>query len=303
MPPALSAVRVVGSLAVFVELFPRAERAHLAWVAPDAWGEGHVRGPGWGTDGPVGAWGAWVDGVLARLRSASGAADLVALGDRAGAWGYLPDYVCARPQPIPQAARAFKDEALVRVLAAAGPDWAPAVALPVPFAPAPGAPPARWDYDRLCRGLTEGLAEALWHERAALGSEYLPLREAIDALRDGARARRGWTPARRDARRTELLEALEARWRDGDAMPRAASLWHGAVVEGLGGLLIQARATPLAWARLPDARALVARVALARALRTEDAAEAFAWAESCLAGGLAVHAPPPESDPPRPGAV
>lgn len=294
----LHAVRVLHRLVVLLDQSP-ADRPAVRWITPHAWGSG--RGP-FVTPGhePGERFEGWADEV----------ARDVARGAGSGSFG---NYV-SHPQSIGFRAPFGSDADELRAVDRAQEFVRAALGGPAPgqrhvvrvapaFVPPPDlAPHASGKgvaYTPFCRGLVEGLVDLLADEEAALGGNYPRLRAALEGLFETATLRRGWTGKDRDARRVGLLNRLKPAYRDPLDLSDPAGLWVVAVSSDLGPLLYRANQGRL-WDDDREERGLllavpmqrlVARVGLARAIRTEDPAEAFAWAEGRLREGLRAHLP------------
>lgn len=265
-----TAVRVMGGLVVLAVDRPAQRRIDVRFLAPGAWGDGVWLSP------------AMLKGtaVSFEARASRAALDVWAGKGALAAGGYDRTRVeTRRPMGGPGAWNATLSEALGEVQRVGL--TRRFVGLPAAF-PLPALAAEVGDgglsFAAVCRGATEALAGALDEEHAALGAEHGPLRDALARLHEGA--------AGGDVDPHALRAEWAPRWRRAGPMDDAAALWWAALSEDLVPLLARAAGRLPAPPSRELVQGLVARVGLARALRTEDPAEGFAWAEAHLREGF-----------------
>lgn len=309
------ALYVCGRFAIYVATVParpgQGALHHARWVSPHVWGSSEVEAaadPAAAEEAlPVGE---FAERMARRARSV----------EAQGGITYAPPHRSlgwtARPAALGREARLRGARRLVRASIGAEPGRAPLVRVPrfdllaaAPGDAAASAPrgaldPARWG--RVGRGLIEGLAEALGEERVALGRHYAPLRAELDAAFAEAGTQAPDTVERLVDRATRSL-ALSRTLEGDDTLGDVAALWYAALVQGFMPLRDRVEnGGPLwddFWLGHMDggnalAQALAARVALARAARTEDPEEAFAWVHDRLRDGVAAYQPTAAARPP-----
>lgn len=272
-------IRLLGGLAVLIELRPGARRAEVQWLCAEAWGDGTIEAPGQGWPGEEYAE-RWADTVADSVRSAAGA-------------GIAGGYTWSSTAMRVDNPTFGETSVAVRVRTAIGPTprvrrLAPLLDPPPVLARGRGAVP----YGALARGLVEGLLPALDEARADLGDEHAHLRRAMEGI-----YRTASSPTR--ASLADVTVAAYGRWRRPREMAEAPALWWAAVAQSLVGILMAAyNGVPWAFeAAAPPPPAdgrnlasrvqrLACRVTLARARRTEDPEEARAALDADLRAAL-----------------